>query len=91
LGEAHASVTIGYLTVLLGNLCLNNLVRRKICSRLPGQKIDLILEKIREFVRYNERVDRDTSHFEGAEGRETWQNFTARMLQVVDRLEKADT
>ena len=87
---SQASVTIGYLTVLLGNLCLNNTVRNRVRSRLPGQSLELLVEKIREFVRYNERVDRETGQFQGDEGRETWHNFTMRLQAVVERLELAE-
>ncbi|KAF1998863.1 hypothetical protein P154DRAFT_602401 [Amniculicola lignicola CBS 123094] len=88
--ESQSSVTIGYLTVLLGNLCLNDIVREKIKARLPGQKIDVLVEQVKEFVRYHERVDRMTDQFEGAEGRETWHTFTMRLMLVVERLEKTE-
>ena len=50
----------------------------------------VLVEKIREFIRYNERVDRETAQFEGEEGRETWHNFTMRLQVVVERLEAAE-
>ncbi|KAF2868391.1 wings apart-like protein regulation of heterochromatin-domain-containing protein [Massariosphaeria phaeospora] len=87
---SQSSVTVGYLTVLLGNLCLNAAVRRKVRARLPGNGIALLVDKVREFVRYNERVDRESNQFEGEEGRETWRNFTVRLMLVVEKLEKAD-
>lgn len=87
---SQASVTIGYLTVLLGNLCLNDVVRQRVRSRLPGRTLGVLVEKIREFIRYNERVDRETAQFEGEEGRETWHNFTMRLQVVVERLEAAE-
>ena len=86
--ESQTGVTVGYLAVLMGNLCLNDAVRAKVCERLPGRHIDMLAEQIREFVRYNERVDRESSQFEGSEeGRETWRNFTRRIMLVVERLE----
>jgi len=88
--ESQSSVTIGYLSILLGNLCLNDLVRHKVRSRLPEQKINMLVEKVKEFVRYNERVDSETSQFQGEEGRETWRMFTIRLLLVVERLEELE-
>jgi acyl carrier protein phosphodiesterase len=88
--ESYANVPIGYLTVLLGNLCLNDAVRSKIRSRLPGRKLDLLVEKVKEFVTLHERVDRMTDQFEGDEGREVSQNYTRRLIQVVRRLEQAN-
>ncbi|KAF2731221.1 hypothetical protein EJ04DRAFT_514726 [Polyplosphaeria fusca] len=84
---SQANVTVGYLAVLLGNLCLNASVRRKVQRQLPGHRLDTLVGQIREFVRYNEEADRETKKFEGEEGRETWQNFTGRLLQVVAKLE----
>ncbi|KAH7122698.1 wings apart-like protein regulation of heterochromatin-domain-containing protein [Dendryphion nanum] len=88
---SEASVTIGYLTVLLGNLCLNERVRYRVRSHLPGCRMDLLVDKIREFIRYNERVDSETSQFQGDEGRETWHNFTTRLQLVVERLQTAES
>lgn len=89
--ESHASVPIGYLTVVLGNLCLNNVVRSKIRSRLPGQTMGLLVDKVKEFVRLHEQVDQMTDQFEGAEGREASQNYTRRLMQVVRRLEETES
>lgn len=87
--ESQSSVTIGYLTVLLGNLCLDPTVRASVQARLPGGRIDMLVQKVREFVLYNQRVDRLTGQFEGAEGEETLRNFTARLMRVVEGLERA--
>jgi hypothetical protein len=86
--ESQSSVTIGYLTVLLGNLCLNASVRATIQARLPGGNIDMLVRKVREFVLYNQRVDRLTRQFESEEGEETLKNFTARLMRVVEGLER---
>ena len=88
--ESQSGVTVGYLSLLLGNLCLNDMVRRRVCMHLPGRKIDTLVESVREFIRYNEEVDRKTTQFQGDEGRETWRMFTMRLLLVVERLEKAE-
>ncbi|KAF2128516.1 hypothetical protein P153DRAFT_342306 [Dothidotthia symphoricarpi CBS 119687] len=89
--ESHSSVAVGYLTVLLGNLCLNDSVRGKIQAQLPGQQLSALVEKIKEFVRYHEAAHRKAEQFEGEEGQETWQNYTARLMVVVEKLEKAGT
>lgn len=88
--ESHSSVAVGYLTVLLGNLCLNSTVRPRIRAHLPSQQLDMLMDKIKEFVRFHEHVDRKTKQLEGEEGRETWQNYTARLMLVVEKLEKAE-
>ncbi|KAJ4353797.1 uncharacterized protein N0V89_005527 [Didymosphaeria variabile] len=85
--NAHFLVPTGYLTIMLGNLCLNDRVRRKVISLLPGENMTLLVQKVREFVQYNQRLDQ--AEFEGAEGQQTLQNFTLRLMLVVERLEKA--
>ncbi|KAF1839047.1 hypothetical protein BDW02DRAFT_626626 [Decorospora gaudefroyi] len=87
--ESHSGVAIGYLTVLLGNLCLNNSIRSKIRALLPNQRLHTLIDGIKDFVRVHEHVDSKTEDFEGAEGQETLQTYTARLLHVVERLEKA--
>jgi hypothetical protein len=89
--ESHSGVAVGYLTVLLGNLCLNQLVRNQVRARLPEQRLDILIESIKDFVRVHEHADSKTQEFEGAEGQETWQTYTARLLLVVEKLEKATT
>lgn len=87
--ESHFIVRIGYLTVLLGNLCLDGSVRQRVCELLPGKKIDMLIHKTREFVLYNKKVDRLAGNAGAGEGDETYRNFTARLMQVVERLEAA--
>ena len=56
---------------------------------LPGNKLDMLIQKTREFVLYNQKVDRIAGSFEGMEGEETHKNFTTRLMMVVERLEGA--
>jgi hypothetical protein len=85
--ESESSVAVGYLSVLLGNLCLNDGVRPKVCALLPGQRLDFLVDKIKEFVRFHEHIANKSKQYEGTEGQETWQNYTARLLLVVEKLE----
>ncbi|KAF1971749.1 hypothetical protein BU23DRAFT_535818 [Bimuria novae-zelandiae CBS 107.79] len=85
--ESESLVPVGYLTIMLGNLCLNSRVRRRVTSLLPEKQFALLVQKVKEFVQYNQRVDQ--AEFEGAEGQQTLQNFTLRLMLVVERLEKA--
>jgi hypothetical protein len=85
--ESQSSVAVGYLSVLLGNMCLNKAIKSKIRAHLPGQRLTTLIEKIREFVQVHEHVNRKAKHFEGEEGQETWQAYTTRIMQVVEQLE----
>ncbi|KAI8940962.1 hypothetical protein NX059_002213 [Plenodomus lindquistii] len=88
--ESQSNVPVGYLAVLLGNLSLNRSIKTRVCVQLPDQRLDLLITKIREFVQYHEHVDSKSTQYEGAEGRETWQNYTARLMLVVEKLERTE-
>ncbi|KAF2026654.1 hypothetical protein EK21DRAFT_73644 [Setomelanomma holmii] len=89
--ETQASVAVGYLSVLLGNLCLNSAIRTKIRARMPEQQLTILVDKIKEFVQVHEHANRKAKQFEGNEGQETWRNYTARILLVAEELEKVGT
>lgn len=86
--ESQSSVAVGYLSVLLGNMCLNTAMKRRIRTHLPDQELTTLVEKIKEFVSVHEHANRKAKQFEGAEGQETWQNYTARIMLVVKQLEE---
>lgn len=88
--DSQSSVAVGYLTVLLGNLCLNSAVRVKVRNQLPGKHLSTLIEKIMEFIRFHEHVDSKSKHFEGEEGQAIWQNYTTRLMLVAETLEKAE-
>lgn len=87
--ESQSSVAVGYLSVLVGNLCLNESIKAKVRARLPGGELTTLVDKIKEFVRVHEHANRKAKQYEGEEGQETWQNYTARIMLVVEQLEMA--
>jgi hypothetical protein len=89
--ETQASVAVGYLSVLLGNMCLNETTRSKVRAQLPGGRLNTLIDKIKEFVQVHEHANRKAKQYEGEEGQETWQNYTARIMLVAEELEKAAT
>jgi hypothetical protein len=88
--ESQSSVAVGYLSVLLGNLCLNESIQVKIRTLLPGHHLTALVEKIKEFVQVHEHANRKAKQYEGEEGQDTWQNYTARIMLVVEQLERAE-
>lgn len=87
--ESESNVAIGFLAVLLGNLCLNRCMRQKIRSHLPYHDMNVLTDQIKEFIHYHKRVDSKLNEeFEGVEGQETMDNYTARLMHVVEKLEK---
>ncbi|RMZ73194.1 wings apart [Pyrenophora seminiperda CCB06] len=89
LEESHSGVAIGYLAVLIGNLCLDERIRATVRVRLPNKRLDSLVDSIKEFVRVHEHVDRKVEDFEGAEGQEALQTYTTRLMHVVERLQSA--
>ncbi|KAF2823627.1 hypothetical protein CC86DRAFT_354761 [Ophiobolus disseminans] len=89
--ESQTSVAVGYLSVLLGNMCLNRSVKTKVRAHLPSQQLTALIDKIKEFVHVHEHVNRKAKQFEGEEGQATWQNYTSRIMMVVKQLEHAGT
>jgi hypothetical protein len=87
--ETQANVPIGYLSVLLGNTCLNETTRAKVRAHLPSGQLHTLVDKIKEFVHVHEDANRTAKEYEGEEGQETWQNYTARIMLVAQELEKA--
>lgn len=88
--ESLSGVAIGYLSVLLGNICLNESMRRKIRAQLPGQNLTPLIDKVKEFVRVHEHVNRKAKQYEGEEGQQTWQEYTKRLMLVAKKLEQAE-
>ena len=68
---------------MLANLCQHTAVSAFIASCLPGQKLDLLVEAVGEFVTQQQRVDRS---FEGKEGMEVWETLTEQLKAVLARL-----
>jgi hypothetical protein len=88
--ESEYSVRIGFLTVLLGNLCLNDIVRSKICASLPDQQLRPLLDNMKEFARIHQHVDKRTaSAFQGPEGKQTLNSYYVRIMHMVKKLEAA--
>ncbi|KAK6432390.1 hypothetical protein LTR95_011441 [Oleoguttula sp. CCFEE 5521] len=82
--ESQANVALGYLAVMLANLCQDADVRAVIAQALPGGTLAVLIGAIEEFVLYHEKVD--GLNFEGAEGQEVWSVFTGRLQEVLGRL-----
>ncbi|OQO03603.1 hypothetical protein B0A48_10268 [Cryoendolithus antarcticus] len=82
--ESQANVALGYLAVMLANLCQDAEVRHIIAQALPGGTLAVLIGAIEEFVLYHEKVD--GLSFEGAEGQEVWSVFTGRLQEVLGRL-----
>lgn len=77
-------MAIGYLAVLLGNLCLHEEVKPQIRSRLPGQTIRPIQHAAVEFLQYHKEVDAQLSESDHR-GRSS-DGFTEKLQKMIERL-----
>lgn len=56
---------------------------------LPNKRLDTLIDSIKDFVRVHEHVDKKVEDYEGTEGQEALQTYTARLMNVVERLQSA--
>jgi hypothetical protein len=86
LESMQTNVPYGYLAILLGNLCQNEKIRKKVQRSLAseGGGLGILVGAVDEFTRIHQIADRDC--FEGDEGREVYSRFTARLQGVAEAL-----
>lgn len=82
---SQMNVALGYLAVLLANLCRNREAKGRIQSKLPGCRLNSLVEAIDEFITFHKEVDRR----EGA-GSDVWTSFTSRLQAVAEVLKALD-
>lgn len=81
LEESHANVTYGYLAVLLGNLCHEAAVRKRVVAKLPGG-LGMVVEAVEEFIAHHKAADRQ------GEAKDVWSAFTERLQAVAEGLKR---
>ncbi|KAM0719367.1 hypothetical protein Q7P37_005272 [Cladosporium fusiforme] len=94
--ESAANVAYGYLAILLANICQDADARRVVRALLPGQKMDLLVDAVGEFVAHHQRVDGLEGEGvegvvgEGGDGGAVWSSFTERLLGVLVKLKDGE-
>ncbi|KAK3069307.1 hypothetical protein LTR53_012463 [Teratosphaeriaceae sp. CCFEE 6253] len=84
LDQSSTNVALGYLAVMLANLCQCASARAFVEARLPNGDLGVLVEAVAEFVRQHERVD--GLGFEGEEGSGVWGGFTEKLRAVLGRV-----
>ena len=88
--ETHFNVALGYLSVLLSYLCLDEGVRQQICMLLPGQRIRPMINMALEFLQYHKEVDAQLHTDAAGDGAVYAQDgFTERLQSVIESLAEA--
>ena len=88
--ESQSNVAFGYLSILLGNLCQNNIVRDLLRSKMPKNSLGPLIDAVQEFVSHNQKVDEERRQITGGEGENWHKGFTERLEQVAVRLKTVE-
>ncbi|KAI9881373.1 MAG: hypothetical protein M1830_003380 [Pleopsidium flavum] len=86
--ESHYNVPLGYLSVLLSSLCINDQVRAHVRARLHGQSLEPLLEAVEEFLDFHKKVDGQIIKSEGKD--EPRIGFVKRLEDIIARLRHAE-
>lgn len=86
--ETSSNVAFGWVSVLLGLLCLNPSIKARISGRLPGHSLKQLLDAVDEFLQYHRRVDQVISRGDGEDDARV--SFVGRLQSHVDDLKRAE-
>ena len=84
--QSAANVAYGYLSIMLANICQDDEARKVVRSLLPGDKLDVLVAAVEEFVKHHQKVDEKQSGGSGPE----FSNFTERLLGVLMKLKAGE-
>jgi hypothetical protein len=87
--KSQLNVALGYLSVLLGYLCLYAPVRRVFTSSHSARSLGPLLDSIREFISHHRAMEASLLDA-GVEDSRAQGGYTERLEGLVDQLE-ADT
>ena len=85
--ESTANVALGYLAVVLANLCQDPAARMIVQDALPGRELKVLGDAVEEFVLFHQQVDGMAGvAFEGEEGKAVWGEHTERLRTCLGRV-----
>lgn len=82
--ESISNVALGYLAVVLANLCQDVEARALVRAALPGRQLGPLGDAVEMFVLFHQQVD--GMGFEGEEGAAVWGGFTEKLRGVLERV-----
>ncbi|KAL6712772.1 hypothetical protein ACLMJK_009613 [Lecanora helva] len=80
--ETKLNVAFGYLSVLLGSVCLNREVRTWVSRRLRGGSLHALVDALEEFLQYNRKAGQGQSLDEA----NTMGGYVSRLQGLVEEL-----
>lgn len=82
------NVAFGYLSVLIGYLCMNKDVRKRVRSGLPGGTLQQLLHAMQEFLHYHLEIEEATRT--KVEDTDIRALFISRVQNVINDLALAE-
>lgn len=82
--KTQLNVALGYLSVLLGYLCLRDSIRDRFVSVHPKKSIQPLVDSINEFIAFHRKVAE--AHGEGQPQHEHESAALVRLQTLVDQL-----
>lgn len=77
-------MAFGYLSVLLGYLCIEEEARQTVAGRLEGESLQPLLDAVEEFLQYHRQIDQELVQNEGKMDLKA--SFVTRLERVVERM-----
>jgi hypothetical protein len=82
--ETQLNVALGYLSVLLGYLCLRDSIRERFVSVHPRKSMRPLLDSVDEFIAFHHKVAEAEAEGNSKQGSET--AALTRLQNLVDQL-----
>lgn len=84
MSEVHYNVVIGYLSIVLATLCLNEEALNQIRESIRGEGLLLVLSTAEEFLKFHQKVEQDSQLFESSG--ERGGRSTTRLKDVLNQI-----
>ncbi|GKZ39985.1 hypothetical protein AbraIFM66950_001825 [Aspergillus brasiliensis] len=82
--EVRYNVVIGYLSIVLVTLCLNEEAFSQIRESVRGEGLTLVLSTAEEFLEFHQKVEQDSQLFEGSGERGS--KSTTRLKDILNQI-----
>ncbi|KAI5297578.1 hypothetical protein KEM55_004505 [Ascosphaera atra] len=87
--QMRFNVVLGYLSVFLCTLCLDDDIHKQLSKQLQHNGVDQLLGTVEEFLKYHKKVEEEVRDGMGHQDSNT--TFIARLQGIVDRVRGGGT
>lgn len=86
--QTHSNVAFGYLSILLGTLCLDGDIRASVKGSIGLQGLERILSTVDEFLLYHRKVDEELNDPEIRNDPSA--EFSLRLQRILTSIRKSE-